>query len=181
MKAKSANKKEHPLQEAQTGEQSAGNLPVPASPSPTLKSILVPIDFSPCSLTALDYACALAQKFRAKLILLHVVEPASYPDNYLINASTLDEANGNLLTQAREQLNNVRHRAGVHGLVAETLVRMGRAQSDITDTANATGVDLIVMGAHGTAELKQVSLGGTAERVLRHCACPVLTVPQSKK
>jgi nucleotide-binding universal stress UspA family protein len=177
MKTKFAHKKEHNSRCVQAGdkffEQKTRLSPRPA---PTLKSILVPIDFSDCSLSALDYASLLARKFQAKLVLLHVVEPAVYPENYLMNPATLDEANRNLIASSRERLARLRHRTADPGLVTETLVRMGRAQSDISDTANATGADLIVMGAHGSSGLKNVVLGGTAERVLRHSPCPVLTV-----
>jgi nucleotide-binding universal stress UspA family protein len=61
----------------------------------------------------------------------------------------------------------------------ETLVRMGRAQSEIPDTAKAIGADLIVLGTHGYSGPKHALLGGTAERVVRQAACPVLTVRRS--
>src|SRR5215831_13278664 len=70
----------------------------------SFKKILVPIDFSDCSMLALDAALVLAEKFGSKITLLHVVEPAAYPENYLLSPSTLDETNQNLLTAGRERL-----------------------------------------------------------------------------
>jgi universal stress protein A len=180
MKAKSLNKPDSilraaaPSPEAQSSEKS---VPAPA-PRPVLifKQILVPIDFSESSAGALEYALVLAQKFEAKLILLHVVEPAVYPENYLMTPATLDEANQNSLVAGRERLAVFRQRATAQGLPVEALVRMGRAQSEIPDTAKATGTDLIVMGTHGHSGIKHVLLGGTAERVVRQSPCPVLTV-----
>jgi nucleotide-binding universal stress UspA family protein len=178
MKVKSSNKKEHLLHDGQAGQNPSSQASLSAShPSPGLKSILVPIDFSECGFKALEYATVLAQKFHAKLILLHVVEPAVFPQNYLVNSSTVDEANRNLIAETSERLAQEKQRLCARGLVIEILVRIGHAQSDISDTANATAVDLIVMGAHGNSGLKQLLLGGTAERVLRHSRCPVLTVP----
>jgi nucleotide-binding universal stress UspA family protein len=179
MKAKSANKTDHNPRATHADDQP--QLPPPTHSCPTFKTLLVPIDFSDGSLRALDYGAALARQLRAKLILLHVVAPAIYGENYLQNSGALDEANRNIIASAWEQLNKVKHRALTHGLETEMLVRMGRAQSDIADTANAIGADLIVMGTHGIGGLKQVMLGGTAERVLWHSPCPVLTVPQPKK
>jgi nucleotide-binding universal stress UspA family protein len=46
-----------------------------------LKSILVPIDFSKISQTALEYAVPLAEQFGAKVTLLHAIEPLPYPVN----------------------------------------------------------------------------------------------------
>jgi universal stress protein A len=155
--------------------------PAPESSSrtlrvPTLKQILVPVDFSECSSSALDYALMLARNFHARLVLLHVVEPAVYPDSYLVAASTLEETSDKLMAASRERLAAIRERPALQGLSVELLVRMGRAQSEIPDTAKATGSDLIVMGTHGYSGLKHVLLGGTAERVVRHSQCPVLTV-----
>src|SRR5580658_10959733 len=54
-----------------TNEKSATS----KSPALKLEQILVPIDFSPASEPALEYALALAGQFEAKLTLIHVVEP----------------------------------------------------------------------------------------------------------
>src|SRR5215470_14316872 len=45
-----------------------------------IRSVLVPVDFSPSSEKALAYAVAFAGQFGAKLTLLHVVEPIATPD-----------------------------------------------------------------------------------------------------
>jgi universal stress protein A len=141
-----------------------------------LARLLVPVDFSDCSLRALDYALALAERFGSKMILLHVVEPAVYPENYLVASPALDETNQNLLESARERLVALTHKRIGHRCPAESLVRMGRAHSEIPDTAKALGADLIILGTHGYTGLKHVLLGSTAERVVRHAPCPVLTV-----
>ena len=141
-----------------------------------LKKILVPIDFSDCSLGALEYALALAKKIGAEIMLLHVVEPPVYGENYMKTTASLEDGNQDLLNQGRERLAELSQKTTAQGCHAEALVRMGRAQSEITDTAKAIGTDLIVIGTHGSSEPKLSLLGGTAERVVRHSLCPVLTV-----
>jgi len=42
-------------------------------------------------------------------------------------------------------------------------------------------VDLIVIATHGYTGLKHVLLGSTAERVVRHAPCPVLTVRERER
>ena len=179
MKSKPANKLQSIQYSNSTDVQESQYLSKPVRRTPTLKRILVPIDFSDSSAAALDYAVTLAKKFDAKLVLLHVVEPAVYPDNYLMTPATLDEANQNLISTSRERLTTLKEEPSLQGLSVELLVRMGRAQSEIPDTAKATDTDLIVMGTHGHSGLKHVLLGGTAERVVRHSSCPVLTVRPS--
>ncbi len=57
----------------------------------------------------------------------------------------------------------------------------GRAATEIVQRARDIGADLIVIGTHGRRGLAHVMLGSVAERVVQHAACPVLTVPFSKK
>ena len=52
-----------------------------------LKRILVPIDFSAPSQKALDYALPFAKQFGAEIILLHVVEPRTYPESFVMPQS----------------------------------------------------------------------------------------------
>lgn len=141
-----------------------------------LDKILVPVDFSECSTQALDYALAFAAPFNASLILLHVVEPAVSPDDYLAVASAMNKTNENLVQAGRERLEELAREKLGDRVSAQTLVRIGRAHSEIADTANALGADLIIMGTHGRRGFQHALLGSTAERVIRHASCPVLTV-----
>jgi nucleotide-binding universal stress UspA family protein len=178
MRTKFPSKAEHVAPSAPVGGGSCvktSNEPV-FNRNFALKRILVPIDFSNCSLGALGYALGLAAKCEASLVLLHVVEPTVYAQDDLSTTAALDKATGNLMNTGRERLAALQRRAASQGLAVEMLVRMGRAQSEISDTAEATGSDLIVMGTHGHTGLKHLLLGSTAERVVRHAACPVLTV-----
>lgn len=142
----------------------------------TVKRLLVPVDFSECSLKALDYAADLAQQLGAAVTVLHVVEPAMHSDNYLAVSSAFDQTAQNLLADSRERLQTVALKHFGHRNGLDLLVRMGRAHSEILDTAQALGADMIVLGTHGQTGLEHVLLGGTAERVLRQASCPVVTV-----
>ena len=175
MKSKFPNKPE-PYPGAASSEQQT--VEAPSTNLLSYTQILVPIDFSPCSVKALEHALVLAQRFQAKVILLHVVEPTIYRENYSLTAATLEDPNQNLIAAGRERLAVLKQKVAAQGLASELLVRMGRAQSEIPDTAKATGSNLIVMGTHGDSGLKRALLGGTAERVLRQSPCPVLMVRQ---
>ena len=43
------------------------------------------------------------------------------------------------------------------------------------------GADLIVMGTHGLTGVEHLLFGSTAERVVRHAPCPVMTVRAEDK
>jgi nucleotide-binding universal stress UspA family protein len=135
-------------------------------------NILVPIDFSPCSEQALDYACALAAKLGARI---HVVNAIG---------ATLPELSVALTDQ---MIASIRHdnEATLAGLLAprratasfgETFVVDDDARDAILKAAKAVHADLIVIGTHGRRGLSRALLGSVAEDVLRRSPCPVLAV-----
>lgn len=148
----------------------------PAAAPFRLKKVLVPIDFSACSRKALVYALRFAQQFGAQLLLVHVVEPMIVPENVLMAVPELPEAGGNLVNDAQERLAQLARKEIPSEIKVTTLVRVGRPFHEIIETAKAEEVDLITIATHGYTGLKHVFLGSTAERVVRHASCPVLTV-----
>jgi nucleotide-binding universal stress UspA family protein len=154
-------------------KSAAASAPLPLR----IKSILVPLDFSPPSKKALEYAVTFARQFKAKLTLLHVVEPVAMPD--FAASFPLAMENDKLMAAAKSELEGaVKVARGPRGIVEKTLVRFGRSFHEITDAARARKVDLIIISTHGYTGLKHALLGSTTERVVRHAPCPVLVVRQ---
>jgi nucleotide-binding universal stress UspA family protein len=141
-----------------------------------IKSILVPLDFSAPSRKTLDYAVAFARQFKAKLTLLHVVEPVATPD-FAAFPLTMDDDES--MAASKKQLEKVMKAARIPpGLVDKILVRFGRSFHEITEAARTRKVDLIIISTHGYTGLKHALLGSTTERVVRHASCPVLVMRQ---
>ena len=141
-----------------------------------LKTILVPVDFSSFSKKALEYAIAFAGQFGASVTLLHVVEPMVYPENCMSIPSATDDINGSLVDAAKKRLDEERLAVEKQGVPVKVMTRLGRPYVEITEIARELGIDLIIVATHGHTGLKHVLLGSTAERVVRHAPCPVLTV-----
>ena len=156
----------------------AARIPVASGP-PLLRvrSILVPIDFSPASKAALSDAVSAARRFKAKLTLLHVVEPVATPD--FAASFPLAMEDDQLMAAAKNKLEGAMKAARIpRGLVEKILVRFGRSFHEITEAARTRKVDLIIISTHGYTGLKHALLGSTTERVVRHAPCPVLVVRQ---
>lgn len=154
----------------------ARNAGAAASPK-SIKSILVPLDFSASSRKALDYAASLARQFGARLTLLHVAEPVGTPD--FAGAFPLMMEDDKVMAAAKRSLEREASAAKVPaGLVEKVLVRFGRSFHEIAEAARTRKVDLIVIATHGYTGLKHALLGSTTERVVRHAPCPVLVVRQ---
>ena len=153
-----------------------GSVTAAAQPSPfELKKVLVPVDFSPCSRKALQYALAFARQFRARLTLLHVV-----PANYFIGSEfgpidfPLPEKELRQGTE-RELAAVAAREVGTAALV-ETVVRQGQPVQEIVRFAGEADIDLIILSTHGRTGLKHVLMGSVAENVVRYAPCPVLVV-----
>lgn len=140
-----------------------------------LKRILVPVDFSDHSVKAMRYAVRFAEQFGASLVLVHVAEPVRYPESIIIPPA-MEEANRELVKRTRAALAKFAAREVPARLACQNVVRLGSAYEEIAAAAKDTDADLIVIATHGHTGLKHLVLGSTAERVVRHAPCPVLTV-----
>jgi nucleotide-binding universal stress UspA family protein len=152
----------------------------PPPPVFRLKRILVPTDFSPSSAKALVYALAFAKQSQAEIILLHVVEPICYPMYGQELATDLSGFQADMVKASDLQLAKFiqDHAAGYGPL--KLLVREGGAFWEIVEAAQDEDVDLIILSTHGHTGLRHVLLGSTAERVVQHAPCPVLTVRETE-
>ncbi len=139
--------------------------------------IMVPVDGSETSRKALQEAIKLAQLFKARLKLVHVVENARIFDaEGMMDYATLRD----IATKGGEQiLLRGREMAEQAGIAAETaLLESGgdRNENVIVSDAKQWLADLIVIGTHGRSGLSRLLLGSVAEGVVRGASAPVLLV-----
>ena len=154
-------------------EHSVGSTSHPAA----LDRIAVPVDFSDCSLDALEYAAVVAQRAQASLMLLHVMEPVSYGLDFTFPLQAAREHKRNIVTERLAGLVAALEAANVK---SEFLVRGGLPPDSILDAARAWSADVIVMGTHGRRGLSHAFYGSVVESVLRKSHCPILTVRSPK-
>ncbi len=145
------------------------------------KKILVPLDFSPGSERALEFAIDVAKRDKALLLLVHVFHIPVYPlpEGYVMFPATqLSE----MSTEFERLLGTAEKRARAAGASAvETSLVTGVVDAEIVQIAKDKHCDLIVMGTHGRSGFSHFLLGSVAEKVLRKAPCPVLTVPSERK
>ncbi|MCL4686191.1 universal stress protein [Myxococcota bacterium] len=140
-----------------------------------IRTILVPIDFSPNAEAVLEWAAHLAEEHACPLVLLHAyhlpvdfqqLEGAYLPPDFWTQVKSDAAAN---LERHAELLR-------ARGLRVETILREGYPASVIEEEAQTRNVDLIVIGTRGHTGLKHLLLGSVAERVVQKAPCAVLTV-----
>lgn len=141
-----------------------------------VEKILCPVDFSDPSRAALTHAAALAKAFSAQVVVAHVVEPVLYPVAYGLPPVAPVNYEENAKEAAEKALAPLVDELVKQGVDARSVVDSGTASLRICDLAETDGFDLVVIATHGYTGLKHALLGSTAERVVRHCRCPVLAV-----
>ena len=146
----------------------------------TLKTILVPSDFSACSDAAIRYGLELARRFDATLHLLHVVpDPATQPWAAEGFALPLPEVVEQWQKDARLRLESAVPLADAGRVTCVATV--ASPTEEILRYAAAKAIDLIVMGTHGRSGVSHILLGSIAEKVVRRAPCPVLTVRRPER
>jgi nucleotide-binding universal stress UspA family protein len=143
----------------------------------TLERILVPVDFSDCSLDALEYAVVVAQQAKASLMLLHVLEPVSYGLDFTLSHIRTGEQVRESWTKRLEELTASHQQSHVP---VESRLRGGLPADSILDSAQTLPCDLIVMGTHGRRGISHALSGSVAEAVLRKARCPVIALRSPK-
>jgi universal stress protein E len=143
-------------------------------------------EFSPHAVAAREAAIALAKGSGAQLSVLSVydyddetpdalslppVELARYRDTQMVRVDEL------MATKMKAFL------AGMptHEAAITPLLKVGNPRQLIVATAEALGVDLLVIGAHSKRSFLDVLLGGTATAVSRNAPCAVVMVQPGEK
>lgn len=133
--------------------------------------ILVPTDFDEHAGKAFDAAVSLAQKFDARITLLHVyqIPPSIY-------SSDLAWPTEQLATAAKTSLAQAIAKAKERYPRTESLLEVGSPGETIVRVADKQQADLIVMATHGRRGISRALLGSVTEKVVRLAHAPVLTI-----
>ncbi len=143
-----------------------------------VQTVLLTTDFSETSLTAVESARVLADKFDAKLLVAYVEDDRYFmvPIDHLPGGAAefrqhQRERSVALLRDFVDQ-----HFAGRPGV--ELVVPQGVPHAEIVRLAEERGVDMIVMATHGRGFISHAIVGSTTERVVRRAPCAVHVVPR---
>lgn len=146
-----------------------------------INKILVPIDFSDYSKSALRYAVNFSKLFNAEIILIYVVEPVIYPPDFSMGQIAIPAVTTEFDERARDELNKLAKNEIPSAVKVSTLIKSGKPFIEIIDAAAEEDVDLIIIATHGHSGVEQILFGSTAEKVVRKAPCPVLTLREPVK
>jgi nucleotide-binding universal stress UspA family protein len=150
------------------------------------RPILVPVDFSSHSETALVSAAELAETLGSKLIILHVVhDPGDAPGYYSVKGRNkqlhrMEDVAGEMLEEFSHKMQK-EHSALAALKHATTMLIVGLPVNRILESAKKTRARMIVMGSQGRTGIARAMLGSKAEQVVRLAPIPVMIVKDGKQ
>ena len=146
-----------------------------------IKKILVPIDFSDYSKSALKYAVNFCNYCKAEMTLIYVVEPVIYPPDFSMGQIAIPSVNVEWDERAKQELEKLAKEHIPSGVSVKTLIKTGKPFLEIIETASELDIDLIIIATHGRTGIEHILFGSTAEKVVRKAPCPVLTLREPIK
>jgi len=135
------------------------------------KSIVVGVDFSDCSINALEHAITIAQKSKSNLTMVW--------------ANHLDYSKEIFSTEPKQLENEVKGRFDVivkkyqdnmKGLKLDYVLRKGKVYKEICAVAEDIDAFVIVIGTHGSTGFEEFWIGSNANRVVSSSKIPVITI-----
>jgi nucleotide-binding universal stress UspA family protein len=142
-----------------------------------IRTILVPVDFSDCSLAGLTYAVRFAKEVAARIIVLHVADLG--PVMMTTGCGEYDSLTYMEAARRRcsDQMQAFLKRVDFGGVPVDTSAVAGYCPAAIYEAAVKKGADLIIISTHGRTGLRRALIGSVTEGTVRHTVCPVLVVP----
>ena len=143
------------------------------------QNILVPVDGSETSYTAVAQAAELAKAFGGKITVVQVLALDPYIAAEYISANQTNDLIERARTSVLKTLEEAAAKFSDLGIPVEAKLLEGQVvHREIIREAETSKADLIVIGSHGRTGLKRLFLGSVAQSVLGEAHIPVLVVRQ---
>lgn len=143
-----------------------------------VKDVLVPIDFSPGALRALDYALTIVEP-DADLYLLHVIDADFIAHLVEEGFGEAEAVTARLRERGEERLKEILLSLAEPKPNVNSMIVIGKPFAEILRVAADLDFGMIVLGTRGRhrGDIEEVLFGSTAEKVLRAARVPVVCVP----
>lgn len=137
-----------------------------------MKNILATVDFSDCSINALDHAVSIAVKGPFELHMVWVNNPS------VTKTTIYSDASSELIDEVTNQFERLMHKyqAEFPGITMDFTIREGKVYREIINEARELESMVIVMGTHGASGFEQLWIGSNANKLISISNIPVITV-----
>ena len=142
----------------------------------TFSKILLPIDFTECSIAILPHAKLMKEKFDADLYLLYNMPGPEQYKGLELESDWFANYGHALKREAESALRNfiTQNMQGFEPKKAD--IRIGEVVAETALYADDEGIDLIITATHGCHTAESRIYGSIAEGISRESGCPVMII-----
>jgi nucleotide-binding universal stress UspA family protein len=144
-----------------------------------MKKIIVPIDFSDHSESALKSAALFAKKYDSEIYVLHMLD---MQESSMSESSSYQQQKAVFLLKLSEKkLKDFLNKDYLKDVKIKPIIKHYTVFSEINLIAKEISADLIIMSSHGASGLKEFFVGSNTEKVIRYSDVPVLVLKTELK
>ena len=135
------------------------------------KVILVGIDFSDCSINALEHAISIARKAKAGITMVWINHLDYSKEIFSVEPQNLEKE---VITRFEDLVKKYKYH--LHGEKIEYFIRKGKVYKEICNVANEIDAFLVVIGTHGSSGFEEFWIGSNANRMVASSKKPIITI-----
>jgi len=135
------------------------------------KTLVVGIDFSDCSINALEHAITIAQKARSGLTMVWVNHLDYSKEIFSVEPKQLIKE-----VEGRFEKIIKKYKKELHGMPLEFQIRKGRVYKEVCAASEELDAFMIIIGTHGSSGFEEFWIGSNANRVVSSSKRPVITI-----
>ncbi len=148
-----------------------------------MKKILVPYDFSPVALHALNFAADIARKAKnCNVTVINVIEQPTPDTIKTMGIHDYDPMEviyiKKLIEKVKEKMEALMGDTKYKDIKLSYKIVLGQPFKEISTEISTEGIELVIMGTTGATGAKEILVGSNAERMVRYSKCPVITVSE---
>lgn len=136
-----------------------------------MRPIIVPIDFSDCSMNAFMHALSIAKRSELDLVLVWVKKPEETQVPFLEGAGDPVKA-----VEAEFKKLIAKYQPELPASKIEYRIKKGKVNKEIVQEAYDSAAFLIVVGTHGISGFEEFWIGSNAQKLVSEAPCPVITI-----
>lgn len=137
-----------------------------------MKTIIAAIDFSDCSINALEHAVSIARNSSSNLLMLWVNNP--YTTKTILSSEMSDDLVEEVEHQFTKLIN--KYEPELPASKIEYVIREGKVYREVVNQARESEAWLIVVGTHGSSGFEELWMGSNANRIVTAAPCPIITI-----
>lgn len=137
-----------------------------------MKNILAAVDFSDCSINALEHAISIAVKGPFAVHMVWVNNPS------ITKTTIYSDASSELIDEVKNQFDKLilKYQSEFPGLIIDYVIREGKVYREMIDEAKELESLVLVIGTHGASGFEQFWIGSNANKLISISEIPVITV-----